>query len=62
MTTAAKYRRYRPALIRLLQREGEALNQEQMAAMAFKAARGSVLIRCGALGKAKGRQRPVHLH
>jgi hypothetical protein len=46
LTTTGKFRRRRPALIRLLRREGAALDQEQMAAIAFKSARGSVLIRC----------------
>jgi hypothetical protein len=45
LTTAGRFRRRRPALIRLLRREGAALDQEQMAAIAFRSARGSVLIR-----------------
>jgi hypothetical protein len=46
LTTPAKYRRHRSRLVRLLQREGRILKQEQMAAIAFKSVVGSVLIRC----------------
>lgn len=46
LTTTDKFRRRRPALIRLLRREGAALDQEQMAAIAFRSSRGTVLIRC----------------
>lgn len=46
LTTPAKYRRRRPALTTLLRRVGLALDQEQMAAIAFRSARGSLLIRC----------------
>lgn len=46
MTTPGKYRRYKPALTRLLQGAGLALDQEQMAVIAFQSAKGSLLIRC----------------
>jgi hypothetical protein len=46
LTTPGKFRRRRPALTRLLRRLGRALDQEQMAAIAFRSAKGSLLIRC----------------
>lgn len=45
-TDATSYRKRRPALERLLRRAGRALDQEQMAAIAFQPAKGSLLIRC----------------
>ena len=48
LTTPGKLRRRRPALSRLLRRVGRVLDQEQMAAIAFRSAKGSLLIRCRA--------------
>lgn len=46
LTTSGKYRRHRPRLIRTLLRAGNDLDQLQMAVIAFRSAKGAILIRC----------------
>jgi hypothetical protein len=46
LTTMEKYRRHRSGVTRLLKRAGRALDQEQMAAIAFQSAKGSIVIPC----------------
>lgn len=46
VTDSTSYRRRRTSLERLLRRAGRALNQAEMAAIAFQPAKGSLLIRC----------------
>ncbi|RPH36668.1 MAG: hypothetical protein EHM91_15780 [Planctomycetota bacterium] len=46
MTNREKYRRHRSGVARLLKRAGRDLDQQQMAAIAFHSAKGSIVIQC----------------
>ena len=47
LTTPGKLRRGRSRLTALLRAAGRELDQDQMAAIAFASARGTLLVRCG---------------